>query len=51
MDIDVENSWAMPAETSKIVRYKPRSVIVDSEYTLNLYERVIQVNFILQFFF
>lgn len=43
MDIDVDDSWALPAKELKIQRYKPRSTIVVAEYKLNIYERNIQL--------
>ncbi|KAI4488770.1 hypothetical protein M0802_011280 [Mischocyttarus mexicanus] len=43
MDIDVDDSWALPAKELKIQRYKPRSTVVVAEYNLNIYERNIQL--------
>ena len=35
--------FPVPARTSRVVIYKPLSSIVEAEYNLALYERVIQV--------
>ncbi|XP_063222316.1 large ribosomal subunit protein mL48 [Bacillus rossius redtenbacheri] len=43
MDIEVEDSWALPPQHLQIQRYKPQSSIVDSEYKLLVYERNVQV--------
>lgn len=43
MNIDVESSWPMPVQVSKIVRYKPYSTICDYECTLRTYERCIKI--------
>lgn len=43
MDIDVEDSWAVPAQELQIITYKPNSEILDSKYFLKNYERTIQV--------
>ncbi|XP_044750035.1 39S ribosomal protein L48, mitochondrial [Coccinella septempunctata] len=43
MDIDVEDAWAIPAQTLQISTYKPQSEVVNSQYKLNLYERMIKI--------
>ncbi|GLV31217.1 mitochondrial ribosomal protein L48 [Carabus blaptoides fortunei] len=43
MDVAVEECWATPAQHSQIVRYKAKSSVIDSEYTLKQYERNIQI--------
>lgn len=43
MDLDVEDGWALPPKILKIQRFKPNGTVVDSEYTLNVYERSIQL--------
>lgn len=43
MDLDVEDGWALPPQILKIQRFKPKGTVVDSEYTLNVYERTIQL--------
>ncbi|XP_030749832.1 uncharacterized protein LOC115877703 [Sitophilus oryzae] len=43
MDINVEDAWAVPAQVMKITTYKPQSEVVDGQYELKTYERVIQV--------
>lgn len=40
-------SWAVPPQNMKIQRMKPMSSIIDAEYKLNIYERVIQVRLVL----
>lgn len=45
MDISFEDSWAVPPQKFQILRLKPKSNIVDSEYKLNLCQRTIQVRF------
>lgn len=43
MDINVEDSWATPAQHLQISTYKPNSDIVDSKYLLKNYERTVQI--------
>ncbi|XP_043277526.1 uncharacterized protein mRpL48 isoform X2 [Venturia canescens] len=43
LDIDIENSWAFPPKCLKIQRLKPHSSVLLTEYSLNEYERNIQV--------
>ncbi|KAF7280257.1 hypothetical protein GWI33_006253 [Rhynchophorus ferrugineus] len=43
MDINVEDGWALPAQIFKITKFKPQTEIIDSEYTLNLYDRTLQI--------
>lgn len=43
MDLDVEDGWALPPKVLKIQRFKPKGTVVDSEYTLNVYERTLQL--------
>lgn len=38
------HSWATPAQQLKVVRFKPASTALESEYQLNVYERNVQVN-------
>ncbi|KAJ8895824.1 hypothetical protein PR048_001162 [Dryococelus australis] len=43
MEIEVEDSWAVPPQHLQIQKFKPRSSIVDSEYKLLVYERNVQI--------
>lgn len=43
MNIDVEDSWALPAQTLQISKYKPRSEVVECVYKLKVYERLIKI--------
>lgn len=43
MDCEVEDSWALPPKVLKIQRFKPKASVVDSEYTLKVYERTLQL--------
>ncbi|CAD0199828.1 unnamed protein product [Chrysodeixis includens] len=43
MGIQVDESWATPAQQLKVQRYKPKGTAVDAEYQLNVYERNVQV--------
>ncbi|XP_075233545.1 mitochondrial ribosomal protein L48 [Lycorma delicatula] len=43
MELDVADSWATPATTTKVNKFKPLSTVVDSEFNLTLYERNVQV--------
>ncbi|XP_034826705.1 large ribosomal subunit protein mL48 [Maniola hyperantus] len=43
MGIQVEECWATPAQQLKVLRFKPASTAVESEYHLNVYERNVQV--------
>lgn len=43
MDLEVDDSWALPPKILKIQRFKPKGTVVDSEYTLNVYERTLQL--------
>ncbi|XP_047992324.1 uncharacterized protein LOC125231024 [Leguminivora glycinivorella] len=43
MGIQVDDSWATPAQQLKVQRFKPGGTIVDAEYNLNVYERNVQV--------
>ncbi|CAL1678066.1 unnamed protein product [Lasius platythorax] len=44
MQIDVDNSWALPPQELKIQRYKTGTTAVISEYNLKIYERHIQMS-------
>ncbi|ROT82415.1 hypothetical protein C7M84_024418 [Penaeus vannamei] len=43
MGIEVEDSWATPCEKIHIQTFKPRSVKVESEYDLHVYQRTVQL--------
>ncbi|XP_049763101.1 39S ribosomal protein L48, mitochondrial [Schistocerca cancellata] len=43
MNIEVEDGWALPAQTQTVQRFKPQSTVVDSEYKLSIYERNVQI--------
>eukprot|EP00088_Acartia_fossae_P055409 TRINITY_DN6427_c0_g1_i1.p1 TRINITY_DN6427_c0_g1~~TRINITY_DN6427_c0_g1_i1.p1 ORF type:complete len:225 (-),score=45.74 TRINITY_DN6427_c0_g1_i1:512-1186(-) len=44
MGITVSEAWATPAVTSKITNFKEGSTLVATDFTLNLYERNVQVS-------
>ncbi|KAL7294714.1 hypothetical protein TKK_0012011 [Trichogramma kaykai] len=39
MDFDVEDSYAMPAKETRIVRFKPKTTATEAEYVLKTYAR------------
>lgn len=43
MNIEVEDGWALPAQTQTVQRLKPRSTVIDAEYKLSIYERNVQI--------
>lgn len=43
MDINVEDSWAVPAQDLKLTTFKPNSEIASSQFNLKLYERTVQI--------
>ncbi|GAB1868383.1 39S ribosomal protein L48, mitochondrial [Camponotus japonicus] len=44
MQIDIDNSWALPPEKWKIQKYKTGTTAVLSEYKLKIYERHVQMS-------
>ncbi|XP_032668486.1 uncharacterized protein LOC116842845 [Odontomachus brunneus] len=44
VQIDIDDSWALPHEEFKIQRYKTKMSVVAAEYNLKLYQRNIQVS-------
>nr|CAG4645308.1 EOG090X0MUO [Leptodora kindtii] len=44
MGITVEDCWATPCKKYEINTYKPASLLVENQYSLNMYERNIQVS-------
>ncbi|XP_070498812.1 large ribosomal subunit protein mL48 [Chironomus tepperi] len=47
LDFDVSECWAHPPKKTRVVRYKPNSSNIESEYNLTKYERYIQISDIL----
>lgn len=43
LNLDVSDCWAHPPKKEQIVRYKPSTAVVDSEYKLTTYERYVQI--------
>lgn len=43
LNLDVSECWAQPPRKEQIVRYKPNSAVVDTEYKLTTYERYVQI--------
>lgn len=43
MELDVSECWAHPPKKEQIVRYRPNSSVVDSDYKLTTYERYVQI--------
>lgn len=43
MDINVEDAWAVPPQHLNVSTYKPRSALVQSQYSLKVYRRMVQV--------
>lgn len=44
LQLDVSECWAHPPKKEQIVRYKPNSAVVESEYKLTTYERYVQIS-------
>lgn len=44
LELDVSECWAHPPKKEQIVRYKPNSAVVESEYKLTTYERYVQIS-------
>lgn len=43
MEIEVEDCWALPPKHLQVTLLKPKSELLESQFDLKLYERVIQV--------
>lgn len=43
LNLDVSECWAHPPKKEQVVRFKPNTAIVDSEYPLWTYERYVQI--------
>ncbi|RWS02850.1 28S ribosomal S10-like protein, partial [Dinothrombium tinctorium] len=41
--IEVNSWWAVPHQTLKAEKLRPRATVVDDTYHLNIYERVVQI--------
>lgn len=44
LSLDVSECWAHPPKKEHILRYKPNSAAVDSEFNLMTYERFVQIS-------
>lgn len=44
LDLDVSECWAHPPKKEHIIRYKPNSTVINSEYKLTTFERFVQIN-------
>lgn len=43
MEINVEDSWAVPAHSLQVITYKPKTDVINSQYKLKLFERTVQI--------
>lgn len=43
LNLDVSDCWAHPPKKEHILRFKPNSAVVESEYKLTTYERYVQI--------
>lgn len=43
MGLEVADSWAVPPKKQKVQRFKPNGTVIDSEYSLSVYERIVQI--------
>ncbi|GAB0095247.1 Mitochondrial ribosomal protein L48 [Sergentomyia squamirostris] len=44
MGFEVADSWAVPPKKLQVQRFKPDSAVVDGEYKLSVYERIVQID-------
>ncbi|XP_019888939.1 probable 28S ribosomal protein S10, mitochondrial isoform X2 [Ooceraea biroi] len=44
MQIDVDDSWALPAQVFKIEKFKTRTTVIETKYDLKIFERNMQVS-------
>lgn len=44
LDLDVSECWAHPPKKERIVKYKPNSSTIESEYNMTTYIRFIQIS-------
>lgn len=44
LELDVSECWAHPPNKAKVVKYKPNSSVVESEYHMTTYIRYIQIS-------
>lgn len=43
LDIDVEDAWGIPSQNWNIVTYKPNTEVMQNEFNLQKYQRVLQI--------
>lgn len=43
MDIEVEDCWAMPPQHLQVTKFQPKSELLESQYKLKLYNRILQI--------
>lgn len=43
MEINVEDSWAVPHQEIQVSTLKPKSEVVNAQYILKTYERTVQI--------
>lgn len=43
LELDVSECWAQPPKKEHIIKYKPNSALVETEYKLTTYERFLQI--------
>ncbi|XP_014483975.1 PREDICTED: 39S ribosomal protein L48, mitochondrial [Dinoponera quadriceps] len=44
IQVDIDDSWAMPPEEFKVQRYKGKTTVIAATYNFKLYERNIQIS-------
>lgn len=44
MELEVDESWALPPKKLQIQKFKPKSAVIETEYSMRVYERVVQIN-------
>lgn len=42
-DMSVSDCWALPPKIENITRFKPNSSVVEANYTLKTYKRIVQI--------
>lgn len=47
MEINVEESWALPPQHMNISTYKPKSDLLNAKYLLKIYDRTVQITDVL----
>uniref|UniRef100_A0A8D8FUL0 39S ribosomal protein L48, mitochondrial n=1 Tax=Culex pipiens TaxID=7175 RepID=A0A8D8FUL0_CULPI len=43
MDLEIADCWAQPPQKFNVQKFKPASAIVETDYKLTVYERVVQI--------